>query len=474
MAMKRLKVPVLLMSMVCAITLSATSDEFVTALTGKFPPFNYYNEGGDLAGFDVDVSREIAKRLKKELRIVTTEWDGIIAGLLAGKYDAIVASMAITPERKQSVNFSEPYYRSGAQMFVHRDNPNHIYSIDECSGLRIAVVLGETYQQFLEKNYPDIEVVTLKSTVSIFEMMEQQRIAGFVTDRLVGLWQIKNAGRSFVPVGEMLYTESIGIPVRKDSNKLLKQINRSISDMKVDGTMDKIYQKYFGTVGVAEGESAVGGMTFSIIANKLLKGFAITLLIAFLAISLGFLFSIPTGLLLVYNSGFWALPSRIIRMFVDFIRGTPVLIQLLFVWLGLGLKAFPAAIITLGICAMCYMAEAVRAGLISVAPGQALAARALGLSSFDRFRFVIWPQAFRIALPSLMNNVVALIKDTALVSIISIPELIREAQSIISVTFEPHKYYLIAALMFFAVTFPLMKLSGRIERAIQAKGFKHD
>jgi polar amino acid transport system permease protein len=92
----------------------------------------------------------------------------------------------------------------------------------------------------------------------------------------------------------------------------------------------------------------------------------------------------------------------------------------------------------------------------------------------DRFRFVIWPQAFRIAIPPLMNCVVALIKDTALISIISIPELIRQAQSIISVTFEPRTYYLIAAFMFFVVTFPLMKISARIEKKIKAKGFEID
>ena len=123
---------------------------------------------------------------------------------------------------------------------------------------------------------------------------------------------------------------------------------------------------------------------------------------------------------------------------------------------------------------MAYMAEAVRSGLISVDPGQNLAAQALGLSVVDRFRFVIWPQAFRIALPTLMNSVVALIKDTALVSVISIPELIREAQSIISVTFEPQKYYLIAALLFFMVTFPLMKLAGNLEKRIKEKGFQND
>ncbi len=451
---------------------SKPTGEFSAALTGKFPPFSYYNKQGNLAGFDVDVSREIARRLNHNCRIVATEWDGILAGLLAKKYDAIIGSMAITPERQKKVSFSRPYYKSGAQLFVHRDNPDKVYSIDDCSGLRIAAVLGETYQQYLEKNYPDIEVVTFKSTVEIFEMLEQKRISGFVTDRLVGSWQIKKASRSFVPVGPLLYTERIGIPVRKSESKLLKQINKALADMTTDGTTKKLFNKYFGLQSTATSTS--DKMSFSVKAIKLLKGFGVTLAIAFLSILIGFALAIPAGLLLTYHEGIWKLPGVLIRMLVDFIRGTPVLIQLLFVWLGVGLRPFPAAVLTLGICAMAYMAEAVRSGLLGVDSGQNLAARALGLNSFDRFRFIIWPQAFRIALPSLMNSVVALIKDTALVSVISIPELIREAQSIISVTFEPRKYYLIAALMFFAVTFPLMKIAGRIEKYIQERGFSND
>eukprot|EP00831_Metopus_contortus_P009468 TRINITY_DN13650_c0_g1_i1.p1 TRINITY_DN13650_c0_g1~~TRINITY_DN13650_c0_g1_i1.p1 ORF type:complete len:482 (-),score=103.00 TRINITY_DN13650_c0_g1_i1:279-1724(-) len=470
---------VLCLTLTCAGMLTALAEtdakdkDFVSALTGKFPPFSYYDETGELAGFDVDVSREIARRLNCHNRIVATEWDGILAGLLAEKYDAIIGSMAITPERQKRVSFSIPYYNSGAQLFVHRDNPDRIYSIDDCSGLSIGVVLGETYQQYLENNYPDIKVVTFKSTVEIFEMLEQKRIAGFVTDKLVGSWQIKTSGRSFVPVGDMLYAERIGIPVRKDSGKLLAGINHSLKDMRADGTLRGFHDKYFGLRHSAASVGD-GSMSLSVKIIKLLKGFGVTLLIAFASILIGFGLAVPSGLLLVQTEGWWKIPGMLMRMFIDFIRGTPVLIQLLFVWLGLGLRPFPAAILTLGVCAMAYMAEAVRSGLISVDPGQGLAARALGLSAFDRFRFVIWPQAFRIALPSLMNSVVALIKDTALISVISIPELIREAQSIISVTFEPGKYYLIAAAMFFAVTFPLMKIAGKIERLIQAKGFQND
>jgi len=457
---------------VWSLGIQAAEKEFTTALTGKFPPFSYYDNSGELAGFDVDVSRAIAKRLGMRSKIIATEWDGILAGLLAKKYDAIVGSMAITPERQKKVNFSIPYYNSGAQLFIHRDNPDKIYSIDECAGKRIGVVLGETYQQFLEKNYPEIEVVTFKSSVEIFEMLQQHRISGFVTDRLVGAWQIKKAKRPFVPIGGMLYSEKIGIPVCKNRAELLKRINQALLKLKADGTLKKINDKYFGLSNPAAEKS--GEMTFSTKLGKLLKGFSVTLLIAFSSIVIGFLLAVPAGLLLVHKNGFWLLPNFLMRGFVDLIRGTPVLIQLLFVWLGLGLKPFPAAILTLGVCAMAYMAEAVRSGLISVDPGQNLAARALGLSSLDRFRFVIWPQAFRIALPTLMNSVVALIKDTALVSVISIPELIREAQSIISVTFEPQKYYLIAALLFFIVTFPLMKLAGNMEKRIKAKGYEND
>ncbi|MEA4862504.1 MAG: ABC transporter substrate-binding protein/permease [Victivallaceae bacterium] len=469
---KLLVLPIMALLLMPSMLRGEPEGEFTTALTGKFPPFSFYNQKGELAGFDVDVARELARRLNRECRIVTTEWDGILAGLLAEKYDAIVGSMAITPARENSVNFSIPYYKSGAQLFVNRDNPDQIYSIGDCAGLRIAVVLGETYQQYLEKNYPEIEVVTFKSPVEIFEMLEQHRISGFVTDRLVGSWQIKKADRSFVPVGTMLYTEDIGIPVRKGDKKLLASINLALNDMEADGTLKKLFGRYFG-LNTAK-TTALGEMSLATKALKLLKGFGITLFIAALSIFFGFLLAIPVGLLLTFHNGIWRLPGNAMRIIVDFIRGTPVLIQLLFVWLGLGLPPMPAAILTLGICTMAYMAEAVRAGLMSVDPGQNIAAKALGLRSIDRFRFVIWPQAFRIALPSLMNSAVALIKDTALVSIISIPELIREAQSIISVTFEPRKYYLIAALMFFAVTFPLMKLAGRIEKRIGKRGFAND
>jgi len=421
----------------------------------------------------VDVAKGIAKHLGRDLEIITTEWDGILAGLLAGKYDAIIGSMAATKERAKKVDFSEPYYFSGAQLFVHKDYADKIKDIKDLYGDKVGVVLGETYEHYLRQNHKKVQVITYKGTPDIFQDMKNRRIKGFVTDRLVGLYQIRQADQPFINVGPMLYKEKIAIPVVKDNKKLLSQINKALTTMKENGEIDAIYSKWFGLKEQGDVKVRDGSMESSVIVSKLLKGFGISLLVAFLSILFGFILSIPLGIVLHRHTA-WI--YYFVRTFNDIIRGTPVLIQLFFVYfgapqIGIILSPFQAAVFTLTINSSSYMSEVIRSGLMSVAPGQKSAAFALGLTGFQTFLYVIWPQAFRIALPTLMNSVVALIKDTALISIISVAEVIREAQSIISVTYNPIKYYLIVAMMFFVVTFPLMKFAGRLEKKIKEKGF---
>ena len=160
-------------------------DTFTVALTGKYPPFSFYSSTGELTGFDVDVTREIARRLGRKPVIITTEWDGILAGLLVKKYDAIIGSMAVTPTRAKKVSFSTPYYVSGAQLFIQDKDRGKINVIGDLYGRKVGVGLGETYEHHLRENYPGIEVVPYRSTVDIFQDMRNGRIQGFVSDRLV-------------------------------------------------------------------------------------------------------------------------------------------------------------------------------------------------------------------------------------------------------------------------------------------------
>ncbi len=460
-----------------------TQDPLRIALTGRYPPFSFYNTQGELDGFDVAVSRAVAERLNRPLDIVTTEWDGILAGLLAGRYDAIIGSMAVTPQREEVVHFSEPYYLSGAQLFIHRDRRGEIPGIDRIEGLRIGVVVGETYEQYLREHHAEhVRVVTYDDTQLIFQDLIHGRLDGFLSDRLVGAWQIRAAGAPFLPAGDMLYEERIAIPVALENTALLASINMALADMRASGALDRLFDRWFGLPDGHDDPNASAAspesMTFALALRFLLKGFALTLLVAAASLTLGFLASIPVGIVLNLSGG----PVRALtRGVVDFIRGTPVLIQLFFVYygwgmipvIGMSLSPLAASILTLSVNSAAYMAEVVRSGLMSVDPGQRLAGRAIGLSPVQVFRLIVWPQAFRIAMPSLMNSVVALIKDTALISVVTVSELISNVRSVVSVTYNPI-YYLLAAVLFFMVTFPLMKLAGQLEARMRAKGFDHD
>jgi His/Glu/Gln/Arg/opine family amino acid ABC transporter permease subunit len=458
--------------------LRAADEELSVALTGKYPPFSFYSEEGELVGFDVDVSRAIARHMGRELSVVTTEWDGILAGLLAGKYHAIIGSMAITPERAKKVDFSDPYYVSGAQVFVRLDDTTRIEGIEDLAGRRVGAVLGETYEHYLTTNHPEIEAVTYKSTNDIFQDMANERLDAFLTDRLVGLYQIRSAGKRFAPAGPLLYQEKMGIPVRQSDDALLTSINTALAALRADGTLDRIHARWFSLVNSPPGTQTPSdsrGIEASTVAAKLAEGFGITIVVALFSLALGFALALPAGIIL--NTGHGPLYT-VVRGITDFVRGTPVLVQLFFVYfgapqVGIDLTPIVSAIVALTINAAAYMAEVIRAGLMAVGPGQKLAARALGLSRLDTFRFVVWPQAFRIAVPPLVNSSVALLKDTALISVISVGEVIREAQSIISVTYDPMRYYLIVAAMFFVFTYPLMKVADRMERRIRRRGFAH-
>lgn len=469
-----------LLLIILTITISnAKKEDFKVALTGKYPPFSMYDSNGNLAGFDVDISKAVADKLDKKLILIATQWDAILPGLLTEKYDVIIGSMAVTKERSKKVNFSDSYYESGAQLFIHKRSVDSIKSINDCVNKRIGVVLGETYAQFLRSKYPKIERVTYKSTVDIFNDLDNDRISGFVSDKLLGIYQIKKSKRKFVPTGELLFKEQMAIPVNKNDKILLKKINKALSEMRKTGELQQLFDKWFD---ITEHDSHIKQEQTSIknitIIKLFAKGFGLTLLVAFLSIIIGFLLAVPGGIILNNKK---ITGNMVLRAVNDFFRGTPVLIQLFFVYFGIGgllsqkfginLSAVTAAVLTLSINAAAYMSEVVRSGLMSVPMGQKNAAKAIGFNKWQIFSFVIWPQAFRIALPPLMNSVVALIKDTALISVITVPEIIRQAQSVISITFDPIKYYLIVALMFYLVTFPLMKFSAKLEKQIKKKGF---
>lgn len=199
----------------------------------------------------------------------------------------------------------------------------------------------------------------------------------------------------------------------------------------------------------------------------LLPGIPWTLLISFGGLAIGFVIGIIFGLMRIS-------PSRLMRwpaiLYIEVFRGTPILVQVLFIFYGLPqLLGGPINALTAGIAAIAvnsgaYISEVVRGGVQSIERGQREASLSLGLSRTQAFRYVIWPQAFRRMIPPLGNQGIISIKDTSLFSVIGVGELVRQGQIYIATTFTALEVYFMVALMYLAITWSLSLLLRQLEK----------
>jgi polar amino acid transport system substrate-binding protein len=218
--------------------------EISMAMSGQYPPFNFVDDKNHLTGFDVEIGKEIAKRIGITGVPITTAWDGIIAGLLANKYELICGSMAITEERLKSIDFSAPYYRSGAQLFVKKGSP--IKSVADMKGKKLGITLGTTYEQWVRKNMTDIDIRTYKGVPDMVLEVMNGRIDGFISDKIVGALAIKDKGIGIELAGSLLYEEKMGIALRQGNAPLKAAIDNALVAMKADGTYKDISMKWLG------------------------------------------------------------------------------------------------------------------------------------------------------------------------------------------------------------------------------------
>jgi len=212
---------------------------FTFAASGEYQPFSYFKDG-QLTGFDIEIGNEIAKRLGLEPKPVTSPFSGIIAGVKEGRYDAAIASHAITEERKQQIDFADPYYLSGGQLFTRPDGT--ITKLEELQSKEVAVALGTTHEK-MAREYTD-NIKTYDSDVTALRALEQGKHDVVITDSVVGEIAIQQ-GLKIKKSGAALTEVQHGIAVRKGNTELLNKINEALKQMKEDGTYLKLSQKYF-------------------------------------------------------------------------------------------------------------------------------------------------------------------------------------------------------------------------------------
>lgn len=214
------------------------------AMSGGYPPFNFYNSDNQLVGFDVDVAKEVAKRLGVEFKPVTTEWSGIIEGLRSGAYDGILGSMAVTEQRLKVVNFSTPYYYSGAQLVVRKGSS--YANPAEMKGKTIGVVTGTTFADDATKLGAG-DVKLYKDDTQTLMELSNGVVDGVITDRVVGVNAMNSGKFNIALLGSPLRSENIAVAFRKGEEPLLNKVNDILSDMHEDGTLSEFSIKWLKT-----------------------------------------------------------------------------------------------------------------------------------------------------------------------------------------------------------------------------------
>ena len=231
---------------------AAAQQKIRIATEGAYEPFNYTDASGQLVGFEVDLARALCEKMKARCEIVAQDWDGIIPGLLAKRYDAIMASMSITPERKQRVAFSNKYYQTPAR-FVARKGANLQISPAGLKGKTVGVQRATIHANYAEDVYGKVATIRQYDTQENANLdLATGRLDAVLADSILMLkgFLEKPDGKAFEFVGPELtdpkyFGEGVGVAMRKEDKALAEAFNKAIREVRADGTYKRINDKYF-------------------------------------------------------------------------------------------------------------------------------------------------------------------------------------------------------------------------------------
>ncbi|WP_243123401.1 basic amino acid ABC transporter substrate-binding protein [Thermaerobacter sp. FW80] len=218
----------------------------VFATDGAYPPMEFPNpeNPSELIGFDIDLGKAIAEKLGVEYRVEVAEWEGLLGGLEARRFDAVMSSMNITLERQKSADFVQ-YLEMGQMIVVPKGNPDGIQSLDDLKGKVIAVQIGTTNEQ-VARGIEGATVKTFQNFPDALQEVAAGRADATILDEPVARYYANIEGDKYEYVGVPFETAPVGIAVPKGEDELVQAIQQALDELKQDGTYDRIYAKWFG------------------------------------------------------------------------------------------------------------------------------------------------------------------------------------------------------------------------------------
>ncbi|KIL52098.1 amino acid ABC transporter substrate-binding protein [Jeotgalibacillus soli] len=221
-----------------------TAGKIVVGTEGTYAPFTFHDETGTLTGYDVEVMNEVAKRMGVEVEYLETQWDAMFEGLNSSRFDVIANQVGVNDERKETYDFSEPYTVSGAVVVVPEEN-TEISSFEDISGLKSAQSLTSNFAE-LAKEY-DAELVGVEGLAQAIELIKAGRSDVTVNDKLAILDFMNQQPDAGIKIAaEASDISESAFMFRQGNEELVEEFNKHLADMKEDGTLTEISEKWFG------------------------------------------------------------------------------------------------------------------------------------------------------------------------------------------------------------------------------------
>ena len=438
-------------------------------------------EPGVIIGFEVDIAQALAKELGLRAKFQQNDWSNLIPSLERGDFDIILNGLEDTPARRARLRLSRPYFVYGETLAVRRGTT--LQNLNDLAGRRVGTLNQTVAEELLRAHHA--EVTLYEGQQEPYLDLAHGRVDAVLLDHVIAdRYGCSLPELSCVP--RDLARGSYVIGLRPRDTELAERIDRALGTLIERGELRRILEHWKlwdarqeelgarATAATRAPELAVSGagVKRSLGAGQIalfFQGALLTVLISVCAFGL----ALPLGVLLAVVRSHAGPAARFVATaYVEVLRGTPVLLQLYVLYYGLSsfvrLGPITAAILGLGLNYAAYEAEVHRGALAALPRGQAEAASALGLSRLQALRHVLLPQSFRIALPALTNDFVALLKDSSLVSVITVVELTKR-MTIVAV--EARDWVvpgLLCAGLYFAMSFPLSRLSLWLERRYQS------
>ena len=432
-------------------------------------------------GYEKEMVDALAAAMGRRAEFVPSDWETLVSALQRGSFDVVVNGLEPTADRARQIIFSNPYYIFQLQLTVRQDD-ERIHSLADCRDRTVGTLANTAASRILQqegipmRGYPD--------PVGAYKDLELKRIDAVVMDVPAEAFYAKNNPK-LKPAGEPFYRSPYVIGLRKGDDALKAQVDAGIERIIADGTLERILRKW-GLWNAAQvelqapiragqpAELAPFEMTSTSFnwreaLLRLGRAAIVTVLIAFGAMVIAIALAIPLAIGQSKGPGWLQLLCTI---YIEFFRGTPVLVQLLFLYfglpaIGLAMPGWLTALVGLGLNYAAYESQVYRAALEAIPRGQWEAAYSLGMNPVLAFRRIIMPQAFRIALPPMTNDFVSLFKDTSVAFAISVWELATAYRELANASGQFLLLGVAVSLFYLAMSLPMAHLARKLERRLR-------